>query len=487
MDIVELFLQILDSHGLSQRTVCDIIGFTSANQMTRILKRQVSHRYLLKFGTLLIEHRQALGLTDRETADLQACCMSLGLNTDDETAASVFFSTISKPANSMEEEDLALYDAEGAALGSLPSVFREAKRLHFSIIGCLNLPICSILDSREMPCSLNVDYYHPEGNSNTLSAQYLRSIWPFLHKPWFHPYCVKRRQDVACNGLSHADVALIDAEFSESRRKSYVLVPQSGSIAFLLPFPEHHLPFQKILFSQHDTIYPLELPQRNGEDYIQYLRYLQDLEHDHGVFLIKADMCLNMIPAEIQLSALQEGPMSSYPSIGELLAPMYAIEKERFENNRDKKKHQYYLHSYDGLLKFMETGMETDHFWGFRPFTPEERCQILSELYNRAANSPYTHLFLLKPGIHIISGEIGWYEDRGICFLLPHTHYHIDGDHSELIFQDPSFCRFFCGYFRKWICQNYAYSEADSLMMLQDLLEQFSKNATPPPRKKLLL
>ena len=47
MDIVELFLQILDSHGLSQRTVCDIIGFTSANQMTRILKRQVSHRYLL--------------------------------------------------------------------------------------------------------------------------------------------------------------------------------------------------------------------------------------------------------------------------------------------------------------------------------------------------------------------------------------------------------------------------------------------------------
>ena len=46
-------------------------------------------------------------------------------------------------------------------------------------------------------------------------------------------------------------------------------------------------------------------------------------------------------------------------------------------------------------------------------------------------------------------------------------------------------CRFFRGYFRKWICQNYAYSEADSLMMLQDLLEQFSKNATP--RKKSLL
>ena len=135
----------------------------------------------------------------------------------------------------------------------------------------------------------------------------------------------------------------------------------------------------------------------------------------------------------------------------------------------------------DGVLRFMETGIESDHFWGFRPFTPEELYQILSELYNRAADSPYTHLFFLKPGIHLIPDEIGWYEDRGICFLLPQTHYDIENGHSELLFQDPSFCRFFSGYFRKWICQHYAYSEADSLIMLRNLLDQFSKTVTPPP------
>lgn len=479
MDIVEIFLQILASHCLSQRTVCDIIGFTSANQMTRILKRQVSHKYLVKFGNLLLEHKQELDLTDKETADLQACCMSPSLNTDDETAASIFFSTISKPIDSRPKEDIVLFDAAGVSLGSLQSVFCEAACLSFSIVGCLSLPLCSILDSWGKSCSMNVDYYHPEGKSNALSAQYLRSIWPFLHKPWFHPYCVKRKQDVACDGLCHADVALIDAEFPEDERKSYMLVSQSENTATLLPFPEHHLPFQRILFSQNDAIYPLEIPQQNEEDYIQYLRYLQNLERNHGAFLVKADMCLNMIPAEIQLRALQEGPMSNYPGIEEILAPMYAIEKERFENNRDKKKHQCYLHTYDGLLRFLETGIESDHFWGFRPFTPEERYQILSELFNRASNSPYTHLFFLKPGIHLIPDEIGWYEDRGICFLLPQTHYDIENGHSELLFQDPSFCRFFSGYFRKWICQHYAYSEADSLIMLQNLLEQFSKTVTP--------
>lgn len=480
MDIVDLFQQILASHHLSQRAVCGMLGFTSANQMTRILKRQVSHKYLVKFGNLLLEHRQELGLTDRETADLQACCMSLNLNTDDETAASIFFSAISRPTDSRKEADIALYDAEWTSMGSLKSAFHDAVSLSLSIVSCLNLPLCSILDAWETHCILNVEYYHPEGKRNSLSAQYLRGIWPFLHKPWFHPYCIKRRQNVACDGLIHADVALIDAEFSEGKHKSYMLVPQSEHAAVLLPFPEHHLPFQRILFPQHDTIYPLEIPQQNEENYIQYLRYLQNLERNHGAFLIKADMCLNMIPAEIQLRALQEGPMSSYPGIKEILAPMYAIEKERFENNRDKKKHQYYLHTYDGLLRFMETGIESDHFWGFRPFTPEERYQILSELYNRAANSPYIHLFFLRPGIHLIPDEIGWYEDRGICFLLPQTHYDIENGHSELLFQDPSFCRFFSGYFRKWICQHYAYSEADSLVMLQNLLEPFSKTVIPP-------
>lgn len=475
MDIVDIFLQILASHHLSQRTVCDIIGFTSANQITRILKRQVSHKYLEKFGNLLLEHKQELELTDREITDLQACCTSLGLNTDDETAANIFFSAISEPSKSRNKDDIMLYDAEGVSLGSLKSVFRDAVSLDLSIVGCLSLPLCSILDSWETHCILNVDYYHPEGKRNSLSAQYLRSIWSFLHKHWFHPYCVKRRQDVACDGLFHADISLIDVEFSGGICKSYMLVPQSENDATLLPFPERHLPFPQILFSRKDTIYSLEIPQQNEEDYIQYLRYLQDLERNHRAFLIKADICLNMIPAEIQLRALQEGPMSNYPGIEEILAPMYSIEKERFENNRDKKKHQYYLHTYDGLLSFMKTGTESDHFWGFRPFTQEERHQILSELYNRAANSPYTHLFFLKPGIHLIPDEIGWYEDRGICFLLPQTHYHIENEHSELLFQDPSFCRFFSGYFRKWVCQHYAYSEADSLKMLQNLLEQFLK------------
>ena len=365
-----------------------------------------------------------------------------------------------------------LSNAAGEPLGLFETVFSDAVDLNLSVVGCLNVPLCRILASWETHCHLNVDHYHSEGKTNAQNAKYLHDIWAFYHKPWFHPYCIKRKQDAACGGLMHADIALIDASFSEKKRRSYLLVSKDLCSACLLPFPDNHLPARSLLFSKEDIIYPLEMPQDNKKSYIEYLRYLQDLECNHRVFLIKEDICLNMIPAEIQLCALQEGPMRNHPGLDGMLNCMYEIEKERFVNNRDKKKHQYYLHTYNGLLNFMKTGMEIDHFWGFRPFTPGERYQILLNLYERTANSRYTHLFFLKPEVRLIPDEIGWYEDRGICFLLPQTQYHIENEHSELLFREPTFCRFFSGYFRDWICQRYAFSEADSLEMLRNLLNQ---------------
>ena len=418
-----------------------------------------------------------MNLTDGEVAGLQSCCLSMSLSTDDETAAAIFFGIMTQPPVAAEGDDIALFDASGQPIGSLKAFLGDALQVHASIVGCVHLPLCSLLQSLESRCELNVEVYHAEGQRNHLSAQYLRSVWPFLHRPWFHPYCVRRKPDLAAEGLTNANVAIIDVQHPTGERTSHMLVPTSSHSAFLFPFPQKHMPARSILFAADDEIDPLKLVREDEGDYIQYLRYLQDLERNHRCFLIKADICLNMIPAEIQLRALLEGPMHEHPGIEALLEPMVKIERERYENNRNKKKPQYYLHTLEGLRAFMETGVETDHFWGFRPFTPRERHAILSDLYERAAHTRYTHLFLLKPGITLIPDEIGWYEDRGICFLLPHTHYQLGGEHSELLFRDPEFGHFFSGYFRNWLCDHHAYSEDVSLQMLKELLEEFSAAA----------
>lgn len=475
MDLVDVFLQILSDHHLSQRAVCDIVGFSSTNHLTRILKRQVSHKLLVRFGQLLLEHRQALALTEDEVASLQACCISSSLTTDDQTAASLFYSILFRPHAPSQAADLTLMDVSGKRLGSFQGVFGDARALTLAINGCLDTPLCSILDAMSARCTLRADYYLPEGQTNTQSAKYLRLTWSFLYKPWFHPHGV--RADARFAGLCCGDGAFIDADFSSGERRSFLLLPLTESTAYLLPFPADHLPFPQLLFGSEERIYTLHAAPQERDSYAHYLQYLKNMEHNHGCFLIKAEMCLHMIPPDIQLCALKEGPMADYPGVDEALPTLYELEKARFENNRDKKKHQYYLHTEKGLRHFMETGMESDHFWGFRPFTPEERYATLRELYERAVRSPYMHLYLLKPGLEPVSDEIVWYENHGISLVLPNTHYHIGRDHAELLFRDPAFCRFFSGYFRKWFCQNYAFSEEESLTTLHALLSQFAPHS----------
>ena len=484
MDLVDVFLHILSDHHLTQRTVCDIVGFTSTNHLTRILKRQVSHKLLVRFGHLLLEHHQELALTEEEIANLQACCISTNLTTDDQTASSIFYSILFRPHTPSQEDGLTLIDASGQPLGSFQSVFGDARALTLAINGCLDTPLCSILDAMSAHCTLRADYYLLEGRTSTQNAKYLRLTWAFLYKPWFHPHGV--RADARYAGLCCGNSAFIDADFSSGKRRSFILLPLTESTAYIFPFPTDHLPFPQLLFGSEERIYTLHAAPMERDSYVHYLQYLKNMEYNRGCFLIKAEMCLHMIPPDIQLHALQEGPMANYPGLTEALPTLYELEKVRFENNRDKKKHQYYLHTEEGLRHFMETGMESDHFWGFRAFTPEERCTILRGLYERALHSPYVHLYLLKPGLEPVSDEIACYENHGISLLLPNTHYRIGQDHAEVLFRDPAFCRFFSGYFRKWFCQNYAFSEEESLATLHALLRQFAPHsALTPPTAKL--
>lgn len=47
MELTSVFFCILEAHHLTQRSICRIIGFRSANQLTRILKGAVSDDLML--------------------------------------------------------------------------------------------------------------------------------------------------------------------------------------------------------------------------------------------------------------------------------------------------------------------------------------------------------------------------------------------------------------------------------------------------------
>lgn len=60
----------------------------------------------------------------------------------------------------------------------------------------------------------------------------------------------------------------------------------------------------------------------------------------------------------------------------------------------------------------------------------------------------------------------------GVCFILPGTDDDLDGNHSELLMEDKSFCRSFCELFRKRLCERWVYSEQISAAMLKRLINE---------------
>ena len=160
-----------------------------------------------------------------------------------------------------------------------------------------------------------------------------------------------------------------------------------------IPMPSDHQSISSLLFSEKADIRPMKISDHNKQDYIRYLNYIKDLEYNTRIFRIKADLGLELIPADIQLAAVREGPMRGYPAedMNVLLTQLYEIENERYLNSLNKHFHQYFLMSYKAMLDFAKTGLFSDHFWGFRAFTSQERLFILKDFYNRVCTSQYFH------------------------------------------------------------------------------------------------
>ena len=78
MELTSVFFCILEAHHQTQRSICRIIGFRSANQLTRILKGAVSDDLMLDFGRRLIEHSEGWGSRSRKSRPFSTAASSWG-------------------------------------------------------------------------------------------------------------------------------------------------------------------------------------------------------------------------------------------------------------------------------------------------------------------------------------------------------------------------------------------------------------------------
>lgn len=210
------------------------------------------------------------------------------------------------------------------------------------------------------------------------------------------------------------------------------------------------------------------------EDYVAYTENYRRLEHARPIYSVIPDVPLNFVQVDILLSVLQdaarENEFAASPEFQALLMQLYAIQDQRAHNMFEKRQVSHYIFSYPAMAEFARTGMQSDHFFAMRPYTPAERRRILQTLRDNMAGNPFFHLYFAKDNELSFQLEITCYEGMGVLMLNADTSYTLGDDLSETLITEESFTNLFISYFQEELIPKHVLSAKESLALMDQLL-----------------
>lgn len=196
-------------------------------------------------------------------------------------------------------------------------------------------------------------------------------------------------------------------------------------------------------------------------------------ELNRATYSIGGDLCFQQTPTAIALAALCDKGFSSNEEIQQLIRRTLSIHEQRYQNHYRKKKTNYQIMTMAGCEHFLATGKMTDHFVGFRPFSPEERKEIFGNMLHAAKeNTCFIPLLLLDDGQpHRYS--LVCYEKLGVSIDAKDTDYDISNGYQSVFLMLPEFTEQYLAYYLKILVSEKTYSRQKSLQILEDMYQRF--------------
>ncbi len=361
---------------------------------------------------------------------------------------------------------------------SLSSHLSHFESVEMFLIGCMSKSLFYDIAASQSRTKLTVSHLMPFSQDETTILSQLSTIFPLIFFPGYQCFTYGQKDGSLENTVFSNNCALIIGKREGSDRDiGELLLPKDGSSGMLLPVGNP----RDLLTAFRNSFTARNLKKFNNaevvffdSDYISYLNYLRTLEYKHSVYRMKPDIGIELVPFEIQALASREGPIGHDPEMASTLTEMLEIQKKRYTSSRSNKHQQIHLLKYSSMMKFMDSGMLHDHFWGMRAFTPQERRQILEDLIARQEPNNAFSIRFLKEESCFDNHETIAYDDDALCMIQDGTNYDLAKTHSETILKDPLLCRSFIHFFRDELMAKCSYSHKESLEMLNRLLSQVS-------------
>jgi len=198
-------------------------------------------------------------------------------------------------------------------------------------------------------------------------------------------------------------------------------------------------------------------------------------ELNRATYSLLNDLCFHQIPTDIAVSAFLDKGMDSDEELRRVIERTLSIHEQRYQNQYAKKKHTYRIMTAEGCERFLETGETTDHFIGFRAFTPEERKIIFQNMLDAARKNSFFVPLLLKDGAFTHRYNLVCYEKLGVSIDAKDTNYDISSGYRSVFLMFPAFTKQYMNYYLEILVGEKCYSKQESLAMLEQMYRDFLK------------
>lgn len=369
---------------------------------------------------------------------------------------------------------------KGALLSDRLEPLQKAETINILCVNCSSHSLFSVLiplfADKERKIRLQ-HYIHADAYANT-AANFIAVVYPLFFDRRYEAFGINRTG--AAPHYLGGNLLAIQAKCS-GERMEYFFVISNDHCAYEMPKAASGDMFAFIrTLVESVSPAPYSLKQNIGHPNDFHSLYMGHFSHELNrvTYTISSDLLIQQVPTEIAVSALREKQMLPPQEMEELIRTTAPIHEQRYQNQYCKKKPDYRVMTILGCKRFLDTGLNTDHFYGFRAFTPEERKRIFGEMLKQARENPYFIVHLVKEKAYNNRYTIVCYDKLGVSVDYSTTDYSWEVDDHSLFLTYPEFTRQYLDFYLKIIVKEKCYPEEESIQILermyQDFLQEYS-------------
>ncbi len=467
---------LLARHNLSAAAVSRMMGHKSRTTLRRILQDQANAESMEKFLSEFLEAR-LLPLTPQEEQELRLALdiSRTGLSAYRARAEMRRLLDIARGAEEpgsiriIEPGSGKAYPAE-ELIDSLACA-KSVKLLIFNAVptSFVRLLAGFLTGRSDIPAEINHFLFMSGDAAHTV--RFISSLFPLIGLAGYRAHAIKEPSPgQSWSNLMTIPLIVISAELTGGCSAEYQLAftapdecglvsvePQAGIYSFWQSIVDPLLKTASLITSVCPAI------GRLPADLIRRTEAYRALEANHAIYMIKPGLLTALIPPDIFKRSVHADCLSE-------ISQLSTIHEKRFSNIFSKKRVTHILTPLSGIRTFMETGLLPDHPPAMRPFTADERREILLNCRNQARDNPYFNIYFLKNELADLNFEIACFDPVGVLL-------HSGSDHrpqSDILITLNEFTGLFSRFFRETLLTHYALTSSASVAVLNTLIEELS-------------